>query len=261
MQQNSKLERENSMNETIKHQLNHRTFRKYIADKEVPQETVDLLIDVALQTASHMHMQAWSIIRVTDPDLRQQFFTINKQPYIVEVSELWIFLVDCHRNFKIVEGMGYTGQAANTMDRFMQGYIDACMAAQNVLNAVESLGMGGVYFGSISRDYKKTCELLDLPQMTFPVVGLGFGYPAEDWVVKPRLPREFRVFENTYKDDFDGPEAIKAYDEAMSQYCDQRRPNQPEGPFTDMLLNLMENVYSEESSFLQHLKDQGFRTD
>ena len=39
------------MNETIKHQLNHRTFRKYIADKEVPQETVDLLIDVALQTA------------------------------------------------------------------------------------------------------------------------------------------------------------------------------------------------------------------
>ena len=165
-------------------------------------------------------------------------------------------MVDCHRNFKIVEGMGYTGQAANTMDRFMQGYIDACMAAQNVLNAVESLGMGGVYFGSISRDYKKTCELLDLPQMTFPVVGLGFGYPAEDWVVKPRLPREFRVFENTYKDDFDGPEAIKAYDEAMSQI----RPTSTQstrGPFTDMLLNLMENL-SEESSFLQHLKDQGF---
>ena len=47
---------------------------------------------------------------------------------------------------------------------------------------------------------------------------------------------------------------------AMSQYCDQRRPNQPEGPFTDMLLNLMENVYSEESSFC-NTKDQGFRTD
>ncbi|HHX38061.1 MAG TPA: NADPH-dependent oxidoreductase [Clostridiaceae bacterium] len=248
------------MNETIRQQLKHRTCRKY-TDRPVSAEVIDTLIEVALRTASHMHMQAWSIIRVTDRAQKERLFEITKQPYMLEVPELWIFLVDCRRNYRIVEAQGYTGLAAQNLDRFMQGYIDACLAAQNVMTAVESLGMGGVYFGSIARDYAATCSILELPDLTFPVVGVGFGYPAEEWVIKPRLPAIFRVFENTYQDKISDLSDLNSYNKAMSEYCDQRRPNQPEGPFTEMLLNVMSHVFSDQSTLLQAIKAQGFVVD
>ena len=54
------------MNQTIEHQLNHRSHRIF-TDKAVSADIIDTLVEVALRT-SHMHMQAWSIIRVTDQE-------------------------------------------------------------------------------------------------------------------------------------------------------------------------------------------------
>ncbi|HHX38060.1 MAG TPA: NADPH-dependent oxidoreductase, partial [Clostridiaceae bacterium] len=219
------------MNETIKHQLNHCTRRQF-SDQPISSEIINTLAEVAFRTATHMHMQAWSIIRVTDAKIRQRLADIARQPHLKYAPELWIFIVDCRRNLKIAQAQGYTGQAGNTLDRFMQGYIDACLAAQNVLNAVESLDMGGVYFGSIAHDYQGTCEALAMPELTFPVVGLGFGYPTDDVLLKPRLPRQFRFFENTYADTIDKVSDLAEFDAELTCYYDVYEPGRSDAAFS-----------------------------
>lgn len=57
-----------SMNETINHQLNHRTIRFY-QDKPVPQEIRDTVYQVINQTASSMGLQSYTVIRVSDSNL------------------------------------------------------------------------------------------------------------------------------------------------------------------------------------------------
>lgn len=58
------------MNETIQTQLNHRTIRAF-KDQPLTKEEVDLLVEVAQRTASSMYLQAYSIISVTDPELKK----------------------------------------------------------------------------------------------------------------------------------------------------------------------------------------------
>ena len=46
------------------------------------------------------------------------------------------------------------------------------MAAQNMITAAESMGLGVVPLGSIKNEPQKIIEVLNLPKMTFPVLGL-----------------------------------------------------------------------------------------
>jgi hypothetical protein len=41
------------------------------------------------------------------------------------------------------------------MDRFFQGFTDACITAQNIVNAAETMDLGTVYLGSILNDSEK----------------------------------------------------------------------------------------------------------
>ncbi|MGI6076610.1 MAG: nitroreductase family protein [Fastidiosipilaceae bacterium] len=245
------------MNQTIEHQLNHRSHRIF-TDKAVSADIIDTLVEVALRTSTHMHMQAWSIIRVTDQEKRRSLADIMRQSNVAAMPELWIFLVDCRRNLEIARQQGYIGQAGATLDRFMQGYIDACIAAQNVLTAVESLGMGGVFLGAIARDYKGTCEILGLPELTFPAIGLGFGYPAREVLLKPRLPREFRVFENEYKDPFENISELNDFDVELEHYYDQCEPGRQDAAFSKKVYKHMSQTFPDHSTLLEELQSQGF---
>ena len=88
------------MNETIKTQLNHRTIREF-KNLEISPETFEALMEVARRTASSTGMQACSIIRVTDSELKNQIAGISKQEYVARAPELLIFIVDQFRNNQI----------------------------------------------------------------------------------------------------------------------------------------------------------------
>ena len=79
---------------------------------------------------------------------------------------------------------------------------DATLAIQNMMNAVESMGLGAVLLGSINNQPKELIKVLDLPKMTYPVLGIQVGIPDQDPQLKPRLPLDKIVFENEYPKDF-----------------------------------------------------------
>jgi nitroreductase len=247
----------NLVTEMIQSQLEHRTIREFTTEP-VPQEAFDQLMEVARRTASSTCMQAASIIRVTDAAVRKQIAEVCKQEYAARAPELLIFIVDQYRNYRIAVEKNCFEESARDMDRFFQGFTDACLMAQNVVNAAESIGLGTVYFGSILNDSARMCEILKLPELTFPVIGLGIGYPAQNPQLKPRMEMRLRVFENSYKRFDSYLEEIKEYDEEMQTYYDLRDANRRVDRFSNQVVARLMNPSLKRQEMLNAVKAQGF---
>ncbi len=245
------------MNSTIKSQLQHKTVRKF-KDTPVSNKTLNALFEVANRTASSNGMQSCSIIRVTDPGKRRAIAAVSNQAYVAEAPELLIFIADAYRNAKISEEQGENFNAKRDMDRFFQGFTDACITAQNMHVAIESLGMGAVYLGSILNDSAKIIEILELPKYTFPIVGTGFGYPDEKPTLKPRMDLSLKVFENTYEVQDSYLQSIKDYDKEFATYFDLRIPDRPLDAFSSQVLRALSNPNPKRSGILNVIRDQGF---
>jgi len=245
------------MNETIKHQLNHRSIREFI--EEPFNETTYLeLMEVARQTATSSGLQASSIIRISDSELKKKIATICHQEYIGRIPLLLIFIVDQHRNNSIAKAQGIISDGAAGMDSFFQSFTDACLMAQNVVNAAESMDLGTLYIGSIHNEPNELCALLNLPALTFPVVGVGIGKPNQNPALKPRMPMKLRTFENTYKAPDNILESLSDYDELMQSYYDLRDTNRRLDSFTHQVAKRINAHNPTRQELLNVVRDQGF---
>ena len=245
------------MNTTIETQLNHRTIRKFKPDA-LEESIVGTLLEVANRTATSTGMQTYSIIRITDKIKREQIADVCGQDYVAQAPELWIFIVDAFRNAKIAAEQDCNLESRRDMDRFFQGYSDSLLAAQNVTVALESLGLGGVFFGSILNDTEKMCNILNLPEFTFPVLGLGFGHPDQKPQLKPRMGLDLKVFENEYKIFDNYLDEIKEYDEEMTTYYDLRDENKRVDSFSKQVISRLEGDSEKRSGLLNTVLRQGF---
>lgn len=245
------------INETIQKQLEHRTIREF-QKKDVPREIFEALMEVARRTATSTGMQASSIIRITDPEIRNKIAEVCNQEYVARVPELLIFIVDQYRNNQIAIEKNCLEETPKDMDRFFQSFTDACLMAQNVVTAAESLGLGIVYFGSILNDSEKICEILKLPELTFPVLGLGIGYPNQNPQLKPRMEMKLRVFENAYATFESYLDKIKEYDEEMRAYYDLKDPGRPVDSFSDQVVSRFKQSNPKRQEILNVIRKQGF---
>lgn len=244
------------MNEVIRTQLSHRTYRKFKRE-QVSAEILDLILDVANKTASAMCLQHFSILRISDQNLKNRIADISGQAYIADMPEVFVFLVDLYRNSVIAKEAGREGYI-NSMHSFMSASSDALLAAQNVNLAVESLGMGGVFLGSPLWKIEEFIDVLDLPLYTFPVIAYGFGYPDEEPAQKPRMAAGFKFFENKYPDLSGIKDELAEYDKEMSSYTDLRNPDKTLKPFTEQVSNLADLLNSKQPKMIAALKRQGF---
>ena len=244
-------------NDMIRAQLAHRTIREFKEDT-IPQEITLQLVEVAGRTATSNGMQACSIIRVTDPAIKKELADVCNQEYVARMPELWIFIVDQYRNEQIAKEKDCHEDSIKDMDRFFQGFTDACLMAQNVVNAAEAIGLGTVYLGSILNNPSRIIELLKLPKRTFPALGLGFGYPNQEPQLKPRMDMELRMFENSYKCFDSYSDIIKEYDEIMQTYYDLRQANQRVDSFSKQVITKLKNVNPVRQKIVNTIVSQGF---
>ena len=247
----------NKDNIMIQRQQAHRTIREF-KNEEIPEEVFAQLIEVARRTPTSNGMQASSIIRVTDPKKKKEIAAVCKQEYVARAPELLIFIADQYRNYRIAEDKDGYEPSARDMDRFFQGFTDACLTVQNVVNAAEASDLGVVFFGSILNDAERIIEILELPELTMPVVGLGIGYPNQAPQLKPRMSMELRLFENAYKKFNNYVEEIKDYDEEMQTYYDLRDANKRVDSFSNQVVTRLKNLIPKRSDMLKIMKKQGF---
>ena len=244
------------MNQTIKTQLNHRSIRKF-KDKALDLETVSLLVDVARHTSTSNFMQSYSMMSITDKQLKKEIAQVCNQEYVAESGHLFIFLVDQHRNATIAQELDLEIDVLETFDRFQIASSDALLAAQNVLVAAESMNLGGVFLGSILNEADKIISLLNLPKYVFPIIGLALGYPDQSPQLKPRLPQAVMHFENSYQILDNYHDALTDYDEIVETYYDLRDENRRVDAFTKQIEVSMSRKPEGRMRLLEHLNKQG----
>lgn len=212
-------------NETIAALMAHRTIRAF-AEGGLDEPTVTTLLDAARHGATSSFLQQTTIIRVQDPAIREAVHGASGQPYVGgSRGELFVFVVDLHRNAVIRQRAGASLEPLERMSVFLQGLEDTVIAAQNMVVAAESLGLGTVYLGSIQGDARAVIRALGLPERTFPLVGLIVGRAEQAPQYKPRLPRRITTGVDAYPRLEAQEEALAAYDTTVQEYYDLRDAN------------------------------------
>lgn len=210
-------------NDTLALLLAHRSVRAYRPDP-LPPGTVEALAAAAQSAATSSNLQAWSLVAVEDPATKAALAEIaGRQRHMVEAPLLLVFLADLAR----LRGLGGQRQAPTEgldfLEMLLVGVIDAALAAQNAVVALESLGLGCVYIGALRNDPPAVAELLGLPDHILPVFGLCVGWPDPERPaeVKPRLPQPLVLHRERY-DSALPRVAFDGYDEEMRGFQAQQ---------------------------------------
>lgn len=235
----------------------HHSIRKFKSEK-ISEETVTSIIQSAQMASTSSHVQAYSIIGVTDENKKEALAQYaGGQQYVRTCSHFFVFCADLHRleNITKKEAVDAT-ETFQATESFIVATVDAALAAQNAAIAAEALGLGIVYIGGIRNNPDKVCELLKLPEKVYPVFGMCLGYPDQSPDVKPRLPHEVVYHQNEY-DSFESDlPKIEAYDQLMKQYYIDRTDGQRSDTWSQMMAQtLSKKARLHMKSFLEK---QGF---
>ncbi|MEE4362286.1 MAG: oxygen-insensitive NADPH nitroreductase [Desulfotignum sp.] len=200
----------------------HRSIRKF-TDRPVDAELLASLITAAQCTSTSHHVQAYTIIQVTDPGSRQKIADMaGPQPWVAEAP---IFLVFCADLNRLVSACRHHKVNPETgwAEQLLVATVDTALVAQSVMLGAESVGLGGVFIGGIRNDPELVCDLLHIPEHAFPVFGMCLGYPDDDPAPKPRLPLNLVFHQDRFPETVSDRE-MTAYDLAIQAYYEKRAP-------------------------------------
>ncbi|WP_038329834.1 oxygen-insensitive NADPH nitroreductase [Kingella kingae] len=203
---------------TLETAFAHRSIRKF-SDEPISAEMFDAIIHAGQMASTSSFMQAVSIVRVTDRAIRAQIREVCANAYqgklghhyVENCAKFLVFCVDTARHTQLVPDA-----QIEWTEVLLTGAVDVGIFSQNVLLAAESLGLGGVFIGSLRNDMTTISKLLDLPHGVMPMVGMCLGHPAQEPVQRPRLPVTVVVSENRYRPA--SADELAQYDEVVHQY-------------------------------------------
>ncbi|MFD1954078.1 oxygen-insensitive NADPH nitroreductase [Paenibacillus thailandensis] len=210
------------MNEVVKLLTSHRSIRQFAADP-VPAEQLQAILEAAQCASTSSNMQAFSVVGVTDRELRDKLAELSgNQAYVAEAPVFLVWCADLYRYGQAVSRHNAAAESAGLYtENFIVATVDAALAAQNAAIAAESFGLGIVYIGGIRNNPDEVTRLLNLPEGVYPVFGMCIGTPAQNPLRRPRLPLTGVYFENRY-DAERTTEAIEQYDRVHEAYMAER---------------------------------------
>lgn len=218
------------------------------------------LFDVAMRTATSRGFQHAALIRIKDQGQKNAITAISGQDYIARAPELIVAIVDARRSARILEEAGEDPQQATGMDVFREALTDGVLMLQSMASAAESLGLGVTYLGSILNDVDRLVDVLGLPRLTFPVLGMILGQPAQEPQLKPRMPKPLRVMTDRYSEPESWSDALSGYDDEMRMYYDLRFTNQRSDSYTTQVIKKI-NDRPARNYWVQQIAKQGFVVD
>lgn len=142
----------------VKQAINSRkSIRKYV-NKSIPKDVMEELLESMRLAPSANNAQRWSMIVVTDDDLRKELVSVSgNQKFVGECSAYFV-------------GVAEPGAYYST--------VDMTIALDHLtLRAVE-LGLGTCWIGDFEPD--KVKEILGIPKEREVPICLTLGYPNQD---------------------------------------------------------------------------------
>ena len=162
--------------------LSRRSIRKYVK-KSISKESIKKLLEVAMSAPSAGNQQPWHFIVITDTKILIQIPTFHNHAQMLTEATLGI-LICLDKNLETHKGMGIQ---------------DCSAATENILIAIQAMGLGAVWLGVYPRleRINGLRNLLNIPENVIPISLISIGYPAEE---KPREKRynESRIHYNKW---------------------------------------------------------------
>lgn len=212
------------MNEIIKSLYTRKSCRVF-EEKPVSQEIKQTLLETSLQAPTAGNQVMYSIIDVTDSDLKLALSkSCDNQPFIAKAPLVFVFVADMTRWIRGFE-LNHCQPRPLGVGDLMLAASDTLIAAQNMVVAGESLGLGSCYIGDILENCSLHREMLQLPEHCLPVAMLVLGYPTKQQQERPKPKRfdmKYVVGENAYPQ-FSDEEIMACFDGHMKE----RNPNLP----------------------------------
>ncbi len=206
-------------NEVVRCLIAHRSVRAYLPDA-LPPGTTETLVAAAQSAATSSNMQTWSVIAVEDAGRKARLAEVaNKQAHIVQAPLFLVWLADVSRLERVAAANGRVLENRDYLETFVVAAMDAALAAQNAVVALESMGLGGVYIGALRNNPERVAAELGLPPRVMPMFGLCVGYPdpAKPAAIKPRLPQSVILSRECYAPQ-DEMAQVARYDEKLAAF-------------------------------------------
>jgi nitroreductase len=188
-------------NKTLKTILRRKSIRKF-KPTEVSRDKIEQIVKAGQRSPTACGVEAYSFILLTDFEKRERIIqeTVShvSTRKFMEEAPVWIIIcTDFARRIELLNTLKIKNEFSET-SKFMLGIIDAALAAENMVLAAESYGLGSCFVGSLWTAPKRVAEILKLPKNVLPVVLLCIGYSNETPSNNTRWPLEAVLHENEY---------------------------------------------------------------
>jgi len=225
-------------------------------DQEIPDSTIEQLLDVANNAPSGGNIQPLSIILVRSLEGRKKLAELSGgQPWVSQAPLSMIFCLDFYRIKTWAEMCRTDFRGEQALNHFLIAYADLMVAAQNVVILAQHLGLGSVYIGSIQHEIDQTRKFFEIPEYVLPMMVLSMGYPKSIPQNIPKLKKEFMVHHERYRKP-EEDDIRRAFDEKYGA-IDQKIEKYLERAFVEAL----EADKLEMSDYMKRVKKEMKRLD
>ncbi len=232
----------------------HRSIRKF-TDQPVSPACIESLIEAGQSAPTSSFIQACTVIQVKDSAKRAMLAECaGNQTYVETAPVFLVFCADMQRHQQMCE-LHQREMLSGFTEQFITATVDCALFAQNTAIAAESIGMGIVYIGGIRNQIARVTEILELPELVYPVFGMCLGYPDQNPEVKPRLPLSV-IFKQDRYDDHGDLDEIQSYDKEVDQYYQTRTGGNKSMGWSDQIAGMLEK--EARPHMLEYLQKQGY---
>lgn len=154
-------------NEALENIFNRKSVREF-TDEKIDQEDIKTIIKAAMSAPSAVNLQPWEFLVFDDEK------TLRDIPNIHEYSKMF--------NTAAL-GILVCGNLEKTIENFEELWVQDCAAStENILLAIEALGLGGVWLGIYPVDERceRFSKYFNLPENIVPFGLVAVGHPAVD---------------------------------------------------------------------------------
>ena len=167
------------MNDTLKTIMNRKSVRKF-SDTPISEADIQTILKAGMSGPSCVNSRCWSFVVVQDKE------------QLLNMADANVKYADPLRGAAL--GILVCGDLSRT-EFFASARefwaIDGAIAAQNMILAAESLGIGSCWLGTwpVQERVENQTKLFGLPEHIVPHSVIAFGWPAEDETPGPRAGR------------------------------------------------------------------------
>ena len=237
-----------------------RSIRRY-ATKEVSEEQLNRLFDLARHTQTMGNLQLYSVVVTRSKEVKEMLAPAHfNQPMVKGAPVVVTVCADFNRTSVWCRNRKAKPGYDNFLS-FVNAAIDALLFTQTFCHLAENEGLGCCYLGTTVYMPQMIIDTLHLPKLVMPVATITVGWPDENPAVSDRLPVEAFVPNETYHDytpaDIDRLYTYKENLEENRHFCEINHKETLAQIFTDIRYTKKDNVAMSEG-LMEALKKQGF---